>query len=130
MIYGLSAALFGEITVKNGRVEQGNFDTYPVVRLKDAPKTEVYLALTGGKKWGGVGEPGATMIPAGGDQRHLRRHRQAAPLAADQRTEIVGSSLIRMRVSSRSGRAPIQTSDALLFAGEGKLRLLPSASQS
>jgi Molybdopterin-binding domain of aldehyde dehydrogenase len=29
MIYGLSAALFGEITVKNGRVEQGNFDTYP-----------------------------------------------------------------------------------------------------
>src|SRR6266700_2467109 len=64
MIYGLSAALFGEITVKDGRVEQGNFDTYPVVRLKDAPKTEVYIALTGGKKWGGVGEPGAAVIPA------------------------------------------------------------------
>jgi len=62
MIYGLSAALFGEITIKNGRVEQGNFDTYPVVRLKDAPKTEVYLTPTAGKKWGGVGEPGATMI--------------------------------------------------------------------
>ena len=62
MIYGLSAALFGEITVKNGRVEQGNFDTYPVVRLKDAPKTEVYITPTPGKKWGGVGEPGATMI--------------------------------------------------------------------
>jgi isoquinoline 1-oxidoreductase beta subunit len=31
-IYGLSAALFGEITVNNGRVEQGNFDTYPVAR--------------------------------------------------------------------------------------------------
>jgi isoquinoline 1-oxidoreductase beta subunit len=62
MIYGLSAALFGEITVKNGRVEQGNFDTYPVVRFKDAPKTEVYLTPTPGKKWGGVGEPGATMI--------------------------------------------------------------------
>src|SRR5712671_1165065 len=62
MIYGLSAALFGEITLKNGRVEQGNFDTYPVVRLKDAPKTEVYLTPTAGKKWGGVGEPGATMI--------------------------------------------------------------------
>ena len=44
MIYGLSAALFGEITVKNGRVEQGNFDTYPVVRLKDAPKTEVCIS--------------------------------------------------------------------------------------
>jgi isoquinoline 1-oxidoreductase beta subunit len=62
MIYGLSAALFGEITVKNGRVEQGNFDTYPVVRFKDAPKTEVYITPTPGKKWGGVGEPGATMI--------------------------------------------------------------------
>jgi isoquinoline 1-oxidoreductase beta subunit len=62
MIYGLSAALFGEITVKNGRVEQGNFDTYPVVRFKDAPKTEVHIIPTIGKKWGGVGEPGATMI--------------------------------------------------------------------
>ena len=64
MIYGLSAALFGEITVKNGSVEQGNFDTYPVVRLKDAPKTEVHLALTGGKKWGGIGEPATAVIPA------------------------------------------------------------------
>jgi isoquinoline 1-oxidoreductase subunit beta len=62
MIYGLSAALFAEITVKNGRVEQGNFDTYPVVRFKDAPKTEVYITPTPGKKWGGIGEPGATMI--------------------------------------------------------------------
>ena len=62
MIYGLSAALFGEITVKSGRVEQGNFDTYPVVRYKDAPKTEVYISPTPGKRWGGVGEPGATMI--------------------------------------------------------------------
>ena len=64
MIYGLSAALFGEITIKDGRVEQGNFDTYPVVHLKEAPKTEVHLALTGGKKWGGIGEPGAAIIPA------------------------------------------------------------------
>jgi CO/xanthine dehydrogenase Mo-binding subunit len=35
MIYGLSAALFGEIAIKNGRVEPGNFDSYPVVRYKD-----------------------------------------------------------------------------------------------
>ena len=62
MIYGLSAALFSEITVKDGRIEQGNFDTYPVVRLKDAPKTEVYISPTPGKRWGGIGEPGATMI--------------------------------------------------------------------
>ena len=62
MIYGLSAALFGNITIKDGRVEQGNFDTYPVVRFNDAPKTEVYISPTPGKKWGGIGEPGATMI--------------------------------------------------------------------
>jgi isoquinoline 1-oxidoreductase beta subunit len=64
MIYGLSAVLFGEITVGKGRIEQGNFDTYPVVLIKDAPKTEVHLALTGGKKWGGVGEPATAVIPA------------------------------------------------------------------
>ena len=62
MIYGLTAALFSEITIKDGRVEQGNFDTYPVARIKDAPKTEVYISPTPGKRWGGVGEPGATMI--------------------------------------------------------------------
>lgn len=62
MMYGLTAAMFSEITVKDGRVVEGNFDTYPVARLKDAPKTEVYLSPTPGKRWGGVGEPGATMI--------------------------------------------------------------------
>jgi isoquinoline 1-oxidoreductase beta subunit len=62
MMYGLTAAMFSEITVKDGRVAEGNFDTYPVARLKDAPKTEVYLSPTPGKRWGGVGEPGATMI--------------------------------------------------------------------
>jgi isoquinoline 1-oxidoreductase beta subunit len=65
VIYGLSAALYGEITIKNGRVEQGNFDEYQVVRLADAPKIEVYLALSGGKKWSGIGEPGtAATAPA------------------------------------------------------------------
>jgi isoquinoline 1-oxidoreductase subunit beta len=58
VIYGLSAALYGEITIKAGRVEQGNFHDYQVVRLADTPKIEVYLALSGGKKWGGIGEPG------------------------------------------------------------------------
>jgi isoquinoline 1-oxidoreductase subunit beta len=64
MIYGLSAVLFGEITVKNGSVEQGNFDTYPVVRMQDVPNTEVYLTLSRGKIWGGIGEPGAAVLPA------------------------------------------------------------------
>jgi len=65
VIYGLSAALYGEITIKDGRVEQSNFDSYQVMTLTDTPKIEVYLALSGGKKWGGIGEPGtAATAPA------------------------------------------------------------------
>ena len=63
-IYGLTAALYNEITIKDGRVVEGNFDTYPIMRLKDAPKIEVHLALTGGRKWGGVGEPGTAVVGA------------------------------------------------------------------
>jgi len=54
--YGLSAALFGEITVKDGAVEQKNFDSYPVVRMADMPKVETIVLPSGGF-WGGVGEP-------------------------------------------------------------------------
>src|SRR5262247_1823505 len=65
VIYGLSAALYGEVTIKNGQVEQNNFDSYEVVRLADTAKVEVCLALSGGKKWGGIGEPGtAATVPA------------------------------------------------------------------
>jgi isoquinoline 1-oxidoreductase beta subunit len=59
---GLTAALYDEITIKDGRVEQGNFDDYPMVRLADTPKIETYLALSGGNKWGGIGEPGTPPI--------------------------------------------------------------------
>lgn len=55
-VYGLSAALFGEITVKDGAVEQKNFDTYPVLRLADMPPVETIVMPSGGF-WGGVGEP-------------------------------------------------------------------------
>lgn len=65
IIYGLSAALYGDLTIKDGRIQQNNFDSYEMVRLADAPKIEVHLALTGGKKWGGIGEPGtAATAPA------------------------------------------------------------------
>ena len=58
VIYGLSAALYGDLTIKAGVIQENNFDQYEMVRLADAPKIEVYLALSGGKKWGGIGEPG------------------------------------------------------------------------
>lgn len=54
--YGLSAILFSEITVKDGRVEQLNFDTYPILRMADMPKVESIL-MPSGDFWGGVGEP-------------------------------------------------------------------------
>ena len=55
-VYGLSAALFGECTVKDGRMVEENFDTYPVVRMEDMPAVETIIMPSGGF-WGGVGEP-------------------------------------------------------------------------
>jgi isoquinoline 1-oxidoreductase beta subunit len=55
-VYGLSAALYGECTVKDGRIEQTNFDTYPVMRIHEMPKVETIVMPSGGF-WGGVGEP-------------------------------------------------------------------------
>ncbi|QCK87429.1 xanthine dehydrogenase family protein molybdopterin-binding subunit [Phreatobacter aquaticus] len=55
-VYGLSALLYGEFTVKGGRMEQENFDTYNVMRMDEMPKVETVLVPSGGF-WGGVGEP-------------------------------------------------------------------------
>lgn len=55
-VYGLSAALYGEITIKDGAVEQTNFDSYNVMRLDEMPKVETVLVPMG-DFWGGVGEP-------------------------------------------------------------------------
>jgi isoquinoline 1-oxidoreductase beta subunit len=54
--YGLSAALYGECTVKDGRIEQENFDTYRVLRMDEMPPVEAIVMPSGGF-WGGVGEP-------------------------------------------------------------------------
>ena len=60
--YGLSALLYGEITVRDGRVEQGNFDTYPMLLIDEMPSVDVIIMPSGGF-WGGVGEP-TTVIAA------------------------------------------------------------------
>jgi isoquinoline 1-oxidoreductase subunit beta len=54
--YGLSAALYGECTVKDGRMTQDNFTTYPAVKMADMPAVETVIVASGGF-WGGVGEP-------------------------------------------------------------------------
>lgn len=65
--YGLSAALWGENTLKGGRVEQSNFHDYRVMALKEHPKVELVLVPSGGF-WGGHGEPGLiALAPALGN---------------------------------------------------------------
>jgi isoquinoline 1-oxidoreductase beta subunit len=59
--FGLSAALFGEITFKDGRVEQSNFHDYRVLRMNEMPLVEVHL-VPGGEKPTGVGEPGTPPV--------------------------------------------------------------------
>eukprot|EP01037_Dinobryon_pediforme_P006610 gene6610-6679_t len=55
-VYGLGAALYSENTIENGRIAEGNFDTYQVMRLAEFPKVETVIVPSGGF-WGGVGEP-------------------------------------------------------------------------
>jgi isoquinoline 1-oxidoreductase subunit beta len=61
IVFGMQAAMFGEITLKNGRVEQNNFDTFPVPRITDMPKVEVHL-MPSNEKPGGIGEPAVGLI--------------------------------------------------------------------
>jgi len=56
VVYGLSAIKYGEMTVKDGRMQELNFDTYPVLRLAEMPKVETVVVPTY-DFWGGVGEP-------------------------------------------------------------------------
>jgi isoquinoline 1-oxidoreductase beta subunit len=57
VIFGLSAAMYGKITIKDGAAVQGNFDSFRMVRLAEAPRIDVHLVPSGGEVWGGAGEP-------------------------------------------------------------------------
>jgi len=59
IVYGLAAVLYGEITIRDGRVEQANFHDYPMLRLAEMPRVETVIVASGGF-WGGVGE---TAVP-------------------------------------------------------------------
>ena len=61
VIYGLSAALKGEITIANGRVEQANFNDYDLVRINETPQIEVHIVESKDGP-GGIGEPGTPPI--------------------------------------------------------------------
>jgi isoquinoline 1-oxidoreductase subunit beta len=62
LIFGLTAALYGEITIDKGRVQQSNFNDYRMLRIDQAPKIEVHI-IKSGEAPGGIGETGATAGP-------------------------------------------------------------------
>ena len=91
IIFGITAALYGEITLKDGRVEQTNFDTYQMLRINDAPAIEVHIVpefRTAGRNGRGrdLGDRSRS------DQRDLCGDRQAFAKAADRhhRVEAAG----------------------------------------
>lgn len=61
IVYGLSAALYGEITLKDGRIEQGNFNDYRVLRIDEMPEVETHI-LESGAALGGIGESATPAI--------------------------------------------------------------------
>jgi isoquinoline 1-oxidoreductase beta subunit len=62
LIFGLTAALFGEITIRKGRVQQSNFNDYRMLRINEVPAIEVHL-IASGETPGGIGETGVTAGP-------------------------------------------------------------------
>jgi len=62
LIFGLTAALYGEITIENGRVLQSNFNDYRMLRIDQVPRVEVHL-ISSGEAPGGIGETGTTAAP-------------------------------------------------------------------
>jgi isoquinoline 1-oxidoreductase beta subunit len=61
ILFGLTAALWGEITLAKGQVQQRNFDSYRMLRLPEAPRIDVHL-LASGEAPGGIGEPGTAVV--------------------------------------------------------------------
>ena len=61
IVYGLSAALYGQISSENGGAVEGNFDRYPILRMRDMPEVETHI-IAEGDPVGGVGEVGLPCI--------------------------------------------------------------------
>jgi len=60
-VFALSAALYGEITLEDGRVQQSNFHDYPVLRISECPEIEAHI-VPSTEKQGGIGEPGVPCV--------------------------------------------------------------------
>ena len=87
IIFGITAALYGKITLKDGRVEQTNFDTYQMLRMNEAPAIEVHIVQSS-EPPGGMGEAGTSAIVPAVDQRDLCGNRQAPAKAAGRHRRV------------------------------------------
>ncbi len=63
VVYGISGALWGEVTLNNGRVEQSNFNNYRVLRMNETPPIDVRV-VRNSEAPGGIGEPGTSVTAA------------------------------------------------------------------
>jgi hypothetical protein len=86
ILEGLSAALFGEITVAAGRVQQTNFNQYRWLRFDEAPPVEVHF-VPSEEPPSGMGEPPLPPVAPRGSQRDLRSHRPPPPAAPGEEGE-------------------------------------------
>ena len=91
VIFGTTAALYGEITLKNGRVEQTNFDTYQMLRMNEAPAIDVHIVKSA-EPPGGMGETGTSLI---------------VPAIANAIFAATGKRLRKMPVDSHVLRQPV-----------------------
>ncbi|MCI0431777.1 MAG: xanthine dehydrogenase family protein molybdopterin-binding subunit [Rhodospirillales bacterium] len=91
IIFGLTAALYGEITIKDGRIEQSNFDTYLIMRMDEAPAIEVYIVQSA-EPPGGMGEAGTSAI---------------VPAVANAIFAATGKRLRRMPIDAGSLKQPV-----------------------
>ena len=91
IIFGLTAALYGEITIKDGRIEQSNFDTYLIMRMDEVPAIEVYIVKSA-EPPGGMGEAGTSAI---------------VPAVANAIFAATGKRLRRMPIDAGSLKQPV-----------------------
>ena len=62
IVYGMTAALYGEMTIRDGRIVEDNFDKYLLMKINEMPEVRTHFAMRGGDAWGGVGEPATAPI--------------------------------------------------------------------
>ena len=110
-VYGLSAALYGEITYENGQVQQDNFHTYPSMRIKDMPDVQSIVMPSGGF-YGGVGEPTIFCCCPRGIECDLCSHWHQNPNITSQ-----GSKTKSMMASCRKTTVPMLAPLLLLSLG-------------